>query len=418
MGISLDKIFHNVSLTQLPDKYREACYRAFVDYLSQDEAILIQDQNIAAIKKLLPFIDSNLVVNQISTVFYHLIVYPPKDLEVEQLRLLFFFFLFDSLFQYLPNEISFSINCSLEGDLYLPKLTESICLNYSVKLIRKIDNTVVVNDSQSYTYKINKKNDLFKFSIANISIADLISQLFLRTAAKYDKIKDSGLDEYCAKFHKAVDFLFSHDIDYSNRLKNIEIIIPLAFVTQDITKSFTLSGLPHVIFLSDANSYLKIMENLIHECLHDELNIFMKFYNLIYETGALYYSPWRDDPRPIRGLVHAIYVFTGIFNFYCSVVDKLLPEDKEYVIFRYNAIHEQLKLSFSQLKSHRDELTPLGSEFIDKLYMIFEASKNKYIENKYSNEIIKHINQWELSNRPHKVVLPQDYILEKEYSNV
>ena len=46
------------------------------------------------------------------------------------------------------------------------------------------------------------------------------------------------------------------------------------------------------------------------------------------DVDAIYYSPWRDEPRPIRGLLHAVYVTLAQTELWLSVfADPDTPED-------------------------------------------------------------------------------------------
>src|ERR1044072_7049241 len=40
------------------------------------------------------------------------------------------------------------------------------------------------------------------------------------------------------------------------------------------------------------------------------------------EDGSRYYAPWRDDPRPLGGLLQGAYAFLGITDFSCRYLDE------------------------------------------------------------------------------------------------
>ncbi len=57
-------------------------------------------------------------------------------------------------------------------------------------------------------------------------------------------------------------------------------------------------------------------EVLTHEAAHMWLSLMEDDEELATEgwTGEAYYSPWREDLRPIAGLIHGVYVFTSVAN--------------------------------------------------------------------------------------------------------
>jgi hypothetical protein len=83
--------------------------------------------------------------------------------------------------------------------------------------------------------------------------------------------------------------------------------------------SFTLPQFPHSIFLSvpDAVSrhgVLRLAEAIVHEVLHLQLALIEKQCPLVLQDAPveLSYAPWRDEERPLSGVIHGLFVFRGI----------------------------------------------------------------------------------------------------------
>jgi HEXXH motif-containing protein len=55
---------------------------------------------------------------------------------------------------------------------------------------------------------------------------------------------------------------------------------------------------------------------LIHEFRHTLLNGLIFLVPLFEDCGDLFYAPWRDDPRPLGGLVHGAYAFSGVARYW------------------------------------------------------------------------------------------------------
>lgn len=56
---------------------------------------------------------------------------------------------------------------------------------------------------------------------------------------------------------------------------------------------------------------------LIHEIQHTKFDLLKDHVELFAsDTDCQFYAPWRDDPRPIVGLLHGIYAFFGVTDFW------------------------------------------------------------------------------------------------------
>lgn len=76
-------------------------------------------------------------------------------------------------------------------------------------------------------------------------------------------------------------------------------------------------------------SPLEAAEILVHEyCGHSALNKLLLASPLTPRdsAGSTLYAPWRDDPRPGGGLLHGIYSFSRVVDFY-TAVRQVIPSD-------------------------------------------------------------------------------------------
>ncbi|MFF3939167.1 HEXXH motif domain-containing protein [Streptomyces phaeofaciens] len=56
---------------------------------------------------------------------------------------------------------------------------------------------------------------------------------------------------------------------------------------------------------------------LVHEFQHNKLSALMHLFTLHEDPGTrLRYAPWRDDPRPLGGLLQGVYAFHGVTGFW------------------------------------------------------------------------------------------------------
>lgn len=103
----------------------------------------------------------------------------------------------------------------------------------------------------------------------------------------------------------------------------IREVVPCSPAAPDIYPSGTSVATPSAVYLAYAENVDIAAELLIHESGH------LKFRVLDAQTPILtvtdpdarwnthrWYSPWRDDPRSLMGIVHAIYVFVEVANYH------------------------------------------------------------------------------------------------------
>ena len=58
-------------------------------------------------------------------------------------------------------------------------------------------------------------------------------------------------------------------------------------------------------------------ELLVHEVRHLVLGAVLDLADLTRsDDGSRYYAPWRDDPRPVSGLLQGAYAFFGVAGFW------------------------------------------------------------------------------------------------------
>ncbi|MFE0056679.1 HEXXH motif domain-containing protein [Streptomyces sp. NPDC059003] len=121
------------------------------------------------------------------------------------------------------------------------------------------------------------------------------------------------------------------------------------------------SGLPE-----DA---LQLAAVLAHEIQHSKLAVLMHLYRL-YEPddGSLFYAPWRDDPRSVRGLLHGVYAFTGVARFWRGWAGRPGADEESAAAahFEYALWRRQLLRATREVQ-HHPGLTPLGSRVVRRL---------------------------------------------------
>jgi len=127
----------------------------------------------------------------------------------------------------------------------------------------------------------------------------------------------------------------------------------------EIDVSYSHPEIPFSIFLlvcedDSTISNLRVAESILHEAMHLKLTLIENIVPLVQpNTTSLHYSPWRDEERPVRGVLHGLFVFRAIYEFY-SELDK---SDKLGNVGNYiNLRKEQLENEIFSLKGFPQSL--------------------------------------------------------------
>jgi HEXXH motif-containing protein len=139
----------------------------------------------------------------------------------------------------------------------------------------------------------------------------------------------------------------------------------------EVDVSFSLPEIPFSIFVSVpqsriANDSLRVAEAILHEAMHLQLTLIEQLVPLVEEADERYFSPWKNQYRHPRGVLHALYVFTVIKQF----LESLLENEQRACSFKY--IEERLSTVISQRREISDfdqclALTSLGQKLVEKL---------------------------------------------------
>ncbi|GAA0886414.1 hypothetical protein GCM10009120_50130 [Sphingobacterium siyangense subsp. cladoniae] len=135
--------------------------------------------------------------------------------------------------------------------------------------------------------------------------------------------------------------------------------------------SYTHPNIPFSIFVSvgkdiSAISNLRVAESIIHETMHLQLTLIENFCPFV-KIGSMeeFYSPWRDELRPIRGVLHGVYVFSAIKDFYKRILPFLELKTADFASYRVEQIEDELS-QINDFKKNSD-LTEYGANLVISL---------------------------------------------------
>lgn len=180
--------------------------------------------------------------------------------------------------------------------------------------------------------------------------------------------------------------LVSHFVGY---------VLPLKKRPGDIHNySLSVRGLPGVVCKTDEMDDLLFAETLVHEADHQFFYAFEStttaWSESSMETDCRYYSPWRDDPRPMDGVLRGASAFVRVAHLY-SKVAAITSSQRISGVLRQLALRlEQTRVALKSLGDHSDSLTDDGHHYLREMREIHsrvqEESVNYHQMELYSQE--------------------------------
>lgn len=107
-----------------------------------------------------------------------------------------------------------------------------------------------------------------------------------------------------------------HRSDAEAIAEGVRAVVPLNSASTTVV-SATSTAAFGAVATSLPPDDLMLAETLVHEFQHLKLCALLDLVPLSEgSNGGLYYVPWRDDPRPLNGLIQGTYAFLGIARFW------------------------------------------------------------------------------------------------------
>ena len=154
----------------------------------------------------------------------------------------------------------------------------------------------------------------------------------------------------------------------------------------EIDVSYSHPAVPFSIFVTvcDEDSplaALRVAEAVLHETMHLHLTLLEAVVDLVLPgSSALYYSPWREEDRPVRGVLHGLFVFRAVQAFYQALIAEAdyASDLTEFASERISAITREVQLltGFTQANG----LTAIGKQLVANLleYHADPSTANNY----------------------------------------
>lgn len=120
---------------------------------------------------------------------------------------------------------------------------------------------------------------------------------------------------------------------------------------------------------SEPDDAVQLAVTLVHEFQHTKLGGLLHLTPLVTDADdggtELWYAPWRDDPRPLQGLLQGIYAFVGITGFWRTHRTADAAQGA-LAHFEFALWRRHVTTAMDQIHGH-PRFTPLGAALVDTL---------------------------------------------------
>jgi uncharacterized protein len=152
----------------------------------------------------------------------------------------------------------------------------------------------------------------------------------------------------------------------------VAVVVPLLIPSRGMVSASSPETFG-AIALSKPPDASALAVTLAHEVQHLKLSALTDIVTLtLPDDGRRFYAPWRDDPRPLNGLLQGAYAYLGVSGFWRAQrhLDDGADGIRSHAEFaRWRAAAAQA----AQTLQSSDRLTPAGTEFVQGMAQTLRA---------------------------------------------
>jgi len=179
------------------------------------------------------------------------------------------------------------------------------------------------------------------------------------------RLGPAEVDAWRALLDQAWRLIVHHLPDIADALSaGIDSLVPRPAVPFRMPSASTGEAFGSVIIARPPDA-ASLAATLVHEFQHVRLGGLLHLIRLHDEDPSeRFYTPWRDDPRPIAGVLQGVYAFFGVTAFWRALARADTKEPDRRVVFEFAYWREQ---TWRVLCVLRDDpvLTPAGRRLVD-----------------------------------------------------
>lgn len=189
------------------------------------------------------------------------------------------------------------------------------------------------------------------------------------------------------------------------------MLVPVNSPSKDWSISLSSDFFWGSILISDAEMSL-FNESLIHEHSHNIMYGLLRDHSFLISggfDGERHYSPWRPDARPLYGLLHAVYVFSRVCEYYALLI-QAHPRAVKFQD-RLALMHARIEIGCIVL-TQSDDLTSHGRSLVTSIQAQSERLRALYSDANIENVrriLAQHLTDWQ---RAHRDLCPATGVLD------
>jgi uncharacterized protein len=180
------------------------------------------------------------------------------------------------------------------------------------------------------------------------------------------RLPESAVRRYRELFDEAWRLLVRHAPARAAELSaGLSTVVPLVDLGDGYARSATARDAVGSFGLSLPATAADLAVTLVHEFQHSKLSGLLDIVTL-YDRPApgLHYAPWRQDPRPLGGLLQGVYAFLGVADTWRAL--RAAPSLRDRAEQEYADVRAQVAAALPAL-SASPYLTPAGRRFVRPL---------------------------------------------------
>lgn len=131
------------------------------------------------------------------------------------------------------------------------------------------------------------------------------------------RLGDEAVRAWEHSLRQAWDILVRHHPSYADAIgAGLVAIVPMVATRPNRGINATSRESFGAAAISSVNDSVTLAVGLLHEFQHCKLNAVLDLIKLHRPDAKRYYAPWRQDPRPLGGLLHGAYAHIGVCDFW------------------------------------------------------------------------------------------------------
>jgi HEXXH motif-containing protein len=164
---------------------------------------------------------------------------------------------------------------------------------------------------------------------------------------------------------EAWDILVRHHPEYASAISaGLVTIVPMAASKPNRGVNATSRESFGAAAMSAASDSVTLAAGILHEFQHCKLNAVLDLIKLHVVDDEQYYAPWREDPRPLTGLLHGAYAYLGVCDFWRVQAALAMSAHPDYAHMEFARWSDRTGRVLDTLLN-TNSLTSEGRRFVD-----------------------------------------------------